>query len=106
MSIRVAIIGLGVVGKKRKFFIEKNKNYKLVAASDIRFKKDFSRNGVKYFKNYQDILKLKYIDAIFVTLPNYLSAKVTKEALRKKFMFFVKNLQQKIITNFQKCKSI
>ena len=88
MSIRVAIIGLGVVGKKRKFFIEKNKNYKLVAASDIRFKKDFSRNGVKYFKNYQDILKLRYIDAIFVTLPNYLSAKVTKEALRKKIHVF------------------
>lgn len=88
MSIKVAIIGLGVVGKKRKLFIEKNKNYKLLAASDIRFKKNFSRKGIKYLKDYNDIFKLKDIDAVFVTLPNYLSAKVTTEALRKNIHVF------------------
>ena len=84
MKINVAIIGLGVVGKKRKYFIEKNKKYNLIAASDIRFKKNFIRNNILYFKNYNKIFRIKKkIDAIFITLPNYLSAKVTKIALKK-----------------------
>ena len=36
-KIRVAIIGYGVVGKRRRKFIAKNKNYSLVAVSDIQF---------------------------------------------------------------------
>ena len=38
-KIKVAIIGFGVVGKRRKKYIEKNKKYNLVAVSDIQFKK-------------------------------------------------------------------
>ena len=37
-KISTAIIGLGVVGKRRKYFIEKNPNYKIIAISDT-FKK-------------------------------------------------------------------
>ena len=37
--ISVAIIGCGVVGKRRKKFIEKNNNYSLIVISDIKFKK-------------------------------------------------------------------
>ena len=40
MKINVAIIGLGVVGKRRKY-IEQNRDFNLVAVSDIRFKKFF-----------------------------------------------------------------
>ena len=89
MKINVAIIGLGVVGKKRREFIEKNKNYNLVAASDIFFKKDFIRKKVHYFKNFEDVFKMNNkIDAIFITLPNYLSAKVTILALKKNIHVF------------------
>ncbi len=35
--MKVAIIGLGVVGLKRKIFIDKNNFIKLTAISDIRF---------------------------------------------------------------------
>ena len=40
-ALKTAIIGYGVVGKKRKLFIEQNKNYKLIYISDIKFKKSF-----------------------------------------------------------------
>ncbi len=88
MTINVAIIGLGVVGKKRKIFIDKNKEYKLIAASDIRFKKNFTRNNVNYFKNFKDIFKQKKLDAVFITLPNYLSSKITIVALKKNIHVF------------------
>ena len=40
MKLNVAIIGFGVVGRKRREFIENNKKYNLVAVSDIIFKKN------------------------------------------------------------------
>ena len=39
-TLKTAIIGYGVVGKRRKLFIERNKNYKLLYISDIKFKKN------------------------------------------------------------------
>tara|TARA_B100001769_G_C21709384_1_gene391062 strand:+ start:217 stop:369 length:153 start_codon:yes stop_codon:yes gene_type:complete len=42
-KLKTAIIGMGVVGKRRKYFIEKNKNYRIVAVSDITFKSDIKK---------------------------------------------------------------
>ena len=43
IKLKTAIIGMGVVGKRRKYFIEKNNNYKIIAVSDITFKKDIKK---------------------------------------------------------------
>ena len=86
-KILTAIIGLGVVGKRRKFFIEKNKKYKLVAISDIRFKKDTKKNNIFYYKNFNSIIKHK-LDCVFVTLPNYLAPSVTCIFLKKNISVF------------------
>ena len=87
-KINTAIIGFGVVGKRRKRFIEINKNYNLKYISDISFKKDYLKNGIKYFQNYKDVFKVKDLDAVFVTLPNYLAPVVTKDALKNKLHVF------------------
>jgi len=79
-KINVGIIGNGVVGKRRAHFIKQNKNYSLKYISDISFKKDTKIKGIHLFKNYNKIISLKP-DAVFVTLPNYLAAKVTKKLL-------------------------
>ncbi len=89
MKINVAIIGLGVVGKKRRKYIEQNRYFNLIAVSDIRFKKNFVKKKIYHFKNYNDIFNSNLnINCIFITLPNYLSAKVTKFALQKKIHVF------------------
>ena len=50
-KIKVAIIGCGVVGLRRKYYIEKNKLYSLIAVSDIKFKKKLIfKNSINYFK--------------------------------------------------------
>jgi predicted dehydrogenase len=97
-KISTGIIGLGVVGKRRKFFIEKNSNYRITAISDIRFKKNFKRNNILYFKDYHSLLALN-LDCVFITLPNYLASIVTKKFLRKKIHVFcekppAKNLKE------------
>ena len=86
-KLKTAIIGFGVVGKRRRIFIEKNKNYKIVAISDVRFKRNFKKDGTSFFKKYQEVLKLK-LDCVFVTLPNYLAPKVTKDFLKKNVNVF------------------
>ena len=88
--IEVGVIGFGVVGKRRIDFILKQKNLKLKYISDIKFKKNFSKKKIFFFKNYLDIIKKKP-KAVFITLPNYLAAKVTRLCLSKKFMCFAKN---------------
>ena len=51
-KIKVAIIGMGVVGTKRKFFLSKNRKYLVKYISDNRFKKDFTKNDIIYYKDY------------------------------------------------------
>ena len=56
-KIKVAIIGYGVVGKRRKNFIIQNKKYSLEAISDITFtKKKFRSKKIIYYKNYYELL--------------------------------------------------
>ena len=75
-TLKTAIIGYGVVGKRRKLFIERNKNYKLLYISDIKFKKNIRNRSITFFKNYKEILK-QDIDVVFITLPTFLAARVT-----------------------------
>lgn len=86
-KIKVAIIGMGVVGKKRKFFLSRNKKYIVKYISDIRFKKDFIRKNITYFKDYKKI-PFKNIDAVFITLPNFLAPKATIYFLKKNIHVF------------------
>ena len=86
-KIKVAIIGMGVVGTKRKFFLSTNKKYLINYISDNRFRKDFTKNNINYYKDYKKI-PFKDIDAVFVTLPNYLAPKVTIYFLEKNIHVF------------------
>ena len=80
--LKTAIIGYGVVGKRRKMYIERNKNYKLLYISDIKFKKNIKSKTIIFFKNYKEILK-QNIDVVFITLPTYLAARVTLTFIKK-----------------------
>ena len=82
-KINVGIIGFGVVGQRRKKFIINNRNYNLITISDVRFNKNFKKKKIFYFKNYKDVLKLQNLDAVYVTLPNYLASQVTIDFLKK-----------------------
>ena len=102
-KIREAIIGCGVVGKRRKNFITKNKNYELVAVSDICFKKKFlKKNNISYYKKYLDLLNSENLDSVFITLPNYLASKVTIECIRKKIHVFCEKPPAKNLNELKK----
>ncbi len=87
-KIKLGIAGYGVVGKKRREFIEKNKNFELVAISDIKFtKKKKINKKIIYLKHYKDLFNLQ-IDAIFICLPNKYASEATCLALKNDLHVF------------------
>ena len=69
-KIKVGIIGLGVVGKRRRFFIDRNKDYKLTCASDINFKKSVN--------NIKAIIYLNSIENLNILTPKFGDSKSKK----------------------------
>ena len=69
--IKVGIIGFGVVGQRRKKYIVKNRSYELLCISDISFIKDFKIKKINFYQDYRKFTDHN-LDAVFITLPNYL----------------------------------
>ncbi|MBM3249747.1 MAG: Gfo/Idh/MocA family oxidoreductase [Candidatus Omnitrophica bacterium] len=81
--LRVGIAGYGVVGKRRRQFIDLNPFLKTVAVCDKNFKESgIMPEGVGFFPNYLKLLE-EPLDILFVSLPNYLAAEVTIAGLER-----------------------
>jgi len=100
-TLKAAIIGYGVVGKRRRMYIERNKNYKLLYISDIKFKKNIMNKTIIFFKNYKEILKHN-IDVVFITLPTYLAARVTLTFIEKGVHVFCEKPPAKNVNEIKK----
>ena len=86
--LRVGIAGFGVVGKRRKFYIDKNPKFEVIAISDISFKKTIEKKKkIIYLKKYKDLLK-QDIDVLFVCLPNRYASQATIDGLRNNIHVF------------------
>ena len=105
-KIKVAILGYGVVGKKRHDSMLNAMSYDIVAISDKGFKTHKKPPGkhIQYFDDFNELLdSVPNLDAVFISLPNRFAAKATIKAIKKKnFMCFVRNLLLEMLENY--CK--
>jgi len=82
-KLRVGIAGYGVVGKRRRHFIDLNPNMVMTAVSDINFvQESLAPDGVKCYPTYQGLFN-EELDVLFVSLPNYLAAEATIAGLER-----------------------
>ena len=82
-KLRVGIAGYGIVGKRRRVFIDQHPQMKTVAVCDQIFSEaGFMRDGIRCYSNYHQIIE-EPLDILFVSLPNYLAADVTVAGLKK-----------------------
>jgi predicted dehydrogenase len=82
-TLRIGIAGYGVVGKRRRHFIDARDDMETVAVCDVLFDESGQfDDGVAYHPHYKDLLG-EDLDALFVCLPNYLAAEVTIAGLKK-----------------------
>ena len=81
-KLKVGIAGFGIVGSRRRQFIDQNPFMITVAISDIKFKNNNIIDGIKYCSSYKDLFD-ENLDVLFVCLPNYLAADATINGLQK-----------------------
>jgi len=81
-QLRVGIAGYGVVGARRRKFIDLHPDLKTVAICDKRFSSAGQYEGVPAHTNYQQLLE-EDLDVLFVCLTNDIAAEVTIAGLRK-----------------------
>jgi predicted dehydrogenase len=82
-QLRVGIAGYGVVGMRRREFIDLNHNFRTVAVCDRNLGgTGFLSDGVRYHARYQDLL-CEELDVLFVSLSNDMAAEVTIAGLER-----------------------
>ncbi|MDP1608981.1 MAG: Gfo/Idh/MocA family oxidoreductase [Chlamydiales bacterium] len=87
MAINVAIVGCGLIGKKRAAQIKKDPSARLLYAVDIHEEpRTFfqSNYGCNVLSNWEELIQVKEVDVIIISTPNHLSMPIAKEALRAK----------------------
>lgn len=81
--LSVGIAGYGVVGKRRRQYIDQHPRLKTVAVCDQKFSKaGVMPDGVRYMPDYRQLLG-EPLEILFVSLPNYLAAEVTIAGLER-----------------------
>ena len=81
--LKVGIAGYGVVGKRRRYYIDQHSSLRTVAVCDQNFSKPGTMDdGVRHYPNYKQLLE-EPLNVLFVSLPNYLAAEVTIAGLER-----------------------
>jgi len=79
----VGIAGYGVVGKRRRQYIDQHPGLKTIAVCDQSFSKsDIMPDRARCMPDYHQLLD-EPLDVLFVSLPNYLAAEVTIAGLER-----------------------
>jgi predicted dehydrogenase len=81
-KLRVGIAGYGIVGKRRRKFIDLNESMQTVAVCDIRFEGSGElEDGIRFYNNYKELLS-DGLDVLFVCLTNDIASEVAVAGLR------------------------
>ena len=85
---KVGIAGYGIIGKRRRQYIDNNPHLQTIAVCDQNFENDtVLEDGLKCFSNYQHLLE-EPLDVLFISLPNYLAPEVTMAGLERGMHIF------------------
>ncbi len=87
--LRVGIAGYGVVGKRRRHFIDKHIHLKTVAVCDRSFNSEGNFvDGVHFYKDFEQLIENEKLDILFVCMPNDISPFATIAGLKNSLHVF------------------
>lgn len=81
-ALRVGIAGYGVVGQRRRQFIDQHPEMRTVAVCDQRLDDGAFADGVRHYRHYASLLA-EELDVLFVCLSNDVAAEVTVAGLER-----------------------
>ncbi len=100
--LKVGIAGYGVVGKRRRTFIDQNPHLETVAVSDISFGEDcIADDGVHCFADFKS-LYAEDLDVLFVSLPNHLAAEATISGIEQGLHVFCEKPPGKTVDDIRR----
>lgn len=101
-KLKVGIAGYGVVGKRRRQFIDAHPGLQTVAVCDVTFPESGRlSDGVLCFPDYKRLLEER-LDVLFVSLPNYLASEVTVAGLERNLHVFCEKPPGRTVTDVEK----
>ena len=101
-KLKVGIAGFGVVGPRRREFIDLHPSMKTVAVCDMAFTHDgIFDDGVKFFKDYRDLLN-EDLDVLFVCLTHDIAPQVTIAGLKRGFHVFCEKPPGRTVQDIEK----
>lgn len=101
-KLKVGIAGYGVVGKRRRLYIDKNPFLKTVCVSDISLTDDNNlTDEIEYFNDFKKLYE-KDLDVLFVSLPNYLAAEATIKGLEHGCHVFCEKPPARTVSEIEK----
>ena len=100
--MKVGIAGYGIVGKRRRQFIDQNPELTTYAVCDQYFQEAGAMDdGVRCFPHYKELLK-EPLDLLFVSLPNYLAPEVTIAGLERGLHVFCEKPPGRSVADIEK----
>ncbi len=100
-KLKVGIAGYGLVGKRRRHYIDQRSEFETVAISDVKFEEVKSKiDGVIAYSNYYDLLK-EDLDVLFVSLPNRFAAEATILGLKQGMHVFCEKPPSKTVEELE-----
>ena len=85
---KVGIAGYGIIGKRRRQYIDNNPHLQTIAVCDQNLENDtVLEDGLKCFSNYQHLLE-EPLDVLFISMPNYMGPEVTMAGLERGMHIF------------------
>jgi predicted dehydrogenase len=82
--LKIGIAGYGVVGKRRRQYIDKREDMRVVAVCDRSFSGEGAfDDGIRYYQTPEALLSAEKLDALFVCLTNDVAADVTIAGLKQ-----------------------
>ena len=104
--LKVGIAGYGVVGKRRREFIDKHPQLKTIAVCDKTFNEDgVFDDGVKFYKGSKSLLN-EDLDVLFVCLTNDVAADVTISGLENNLHVFCEKPPGRNVEDIARVKEV
>ena len=84
-KVRLALIGMGMIGKLHAETMSRMKDVEFVAASDVdpKHKKTAEDLGTKYYQSYEEMISKEKMDGLVVAVPNELHLPVGAACVKK-----------------------
>lgn len=100
-KLRVGIAGYGVVGVRRRQFIDVHPSLVTVALCDSKFTSEGTVEGVRCYPEYQAMLAKESLDILFVSLPPDAAPEATIAGLKKGLHIFCEKPPARTVEEMQ-----